>query len=254
MHKVKIIFKSVFNNLKFKILQTIRSSTKIFSDIQIYSIRGHNILFNKLSDFGKAKYFTKRDNLWEYEISKFKDQPITLIELGVHKGYSINKFCEFNKNKDSRFYALDSFLGLPEDWTVNAKKGHFSTNGEVPKIIDSRVEIIKGWVQDTLPELLDREDIKKAKNLVVNYDLDIYSATLFSLNTIHKLKKTYLAFCDELLSQEICALYDYLNSTGSKATLISYTSSKTTFPFQSSFIIESNLNYRPDIKRLYVQN
>jgi len=91
-------------------------------------------------------------------------------------------------------------------------------------------------------------DISIAKKLI-----DIAAAAGCDAVKFQK-RNLEIVYGDELLSQEICALYDYLNSTGSKATLISYTSSKTTFPFQSSFIIESNLNYRPDIKRLYVQN
>ena len=247
-------WKSAYKYFEFKFMQIIRRSTKKFTDIQIHSVKGYNILFNKLPDFEKAKYCSTRDGLWEYEFSKFQDQAVTLIELGVHKGYSIKKFCNLNKNQDSRFFGLDSFIGLPEDWTVNAKRGFFSTNGKIPEVNDSRVEIIPGWVQNTLPELLKREEIKSSNNLIVNYDLDIYSATIFSLTSIHSLKKTYLAFFDELLSQEICALDDYLQATGSNATLQSFTRANTSYPFQSSFIIDSSQKYKPKKNRLDVSS
>ena len=52
------------------------------------------------------------------------------LEFGVYKGDSINRFAGLSP--DVIWYGFDSFEGLPEAWTLGAKKGAFSVGGRLP--------------------------------------------------------------------------------------------------------------------------
>ena len=57
---------------------------------------------------------------------------------------------------------------------------------------------------------------KNEGNLVVHYDADLYSSTLFCLSQIDSLKKTYLAIFDEFYYHELLALANYQDSFGAE--------------------------------------
>jgi hypothetical protein len=50
------------------------------------------------------------------------------------------------------------------------------------------------------------------ENLVVHYDADLYSSTLFALTKIDILKQDYIAVFDEFTGDETRALYDYMDA------------------------------------------
>ena len=110
------------------------------------------------------------------------------------------------KNKDSLFIGLDSFKGLPEDWKEGALEGEFSLDGKIPSFEDTRISIIDGYFQDTRFRLLEKfESIKSNINdykLIVHYDPDLYSSTLFALTLIDSFNKDYTAIFDEIYDQE----------------------------------------------------
>jgi len=171
-----------------------------------------SILKNQYGSLSGVKYFGKREDLWTELLSPLVNDPITLLEFGVFEGYSIEFFAKLNKHPESRFYGFDSFEGLPEDWTERDKKGAFNVGGSIPKIDDSRVSFVKGWFQNTLPDFLAKNPPNK--NLVVHYDADIYSATLYVLMLIDSFKLPYLAIFDEFTGHETRALYNYTQATG----------------------------------------
>ena len=84
---------------------------------------------------------------------------------------------------------------MPSDWNDFNPKGSFDVNGIMPNIEDKRIIFIKGWFQNSLNNFL--KNYKNEGNLVVHYDADLYSSTLFCLSQIDSLKKTYLAIFDE---------------------------------------------------------
>ena len=69
------------------------------------------------------------------------------------------------------------------------KKGAFNLNGNVPGVEDQRIMFIKGWFQNTLPGFIKNNDL--SDNLIVHFDSDIFSATLFVLLELDRLKKSY---------------------------------------------------------------
>jgi hypothetical protein len=120
------------------------------------------------------------------------EQKQLYLEFGVFNGQSINYLSKFLKTK---MYGFDSFLGLREDWKgTNLEAGYFNKNGETPKV-NSNVELIQGWVQDTLPKFITKD----SKINFIHIDLDTYDSTKFVLETVKPYlnKKTIILF-DEL--------------------------------------------------------
>ena len=127
----------------------------------------------------------------------------------MHAGHSIKYFAEKNQNPKSTFIGLDSFEGLPENWGPFAK-GTFDTKGETPKTDDPRIVFIKGWFQNSWDKL--EAKLSNPQTLIVHYDADLYSSTLFALTKINSLKIPYIAIFDEFGGHEARALYNYLQA------------------------------------------
>jgi hypothetical protein len=183
------------NNIKFTIIDYGRTFLKIVSKI-IFLILPKEVWHSKLwtlVEEGVAKdtynHFKENfktsilfDNVWkcrEYAIKKSlendNDEELTNLEFGVYKGSSANFFSKFVK----KLYAFDSFEGLREDW-AGGPKGDMNLNKKVPKL-NSNIEIVVGFVQDTLEEFLIR---KKPKINFVHMDLDTYESTKYTLERI----------------------------------------------------------------------
>ena len=182
----------------------------------------HSIYSKKYNKLKKVNSFQTREDLWNFSLNPFKEKSITLIEFGVQEGYSIKFFSSTNTNKDSSFIGFDSFEGLPRDWKANFPKGSFTTKGKLPKINDERIVFVKGWYQNTLPNFL--KEPPKMDNLIVHYDSDIYSSTLFCLLQIDSLKIKYTAIFDDFLRDEVRALSDYQEISGAKVEFLGKTS------------------------------
>lgn len=166
----------------------------------------------KSQGFVIPKRVESRANVYDQLIDALRDKPALYLEFGVWEGRSIRYWSERLVNPDSCFHGFDSFEGLPESWNMLYKKGLFSTNGQPPQIVDSRVKFFKGWFEDTLrayrPPPHDQ--------LVINIDADLYSSTKFVL---HALKDyisvgTYIyfdEFCDR--NHELRAFDEFLTET-----------------------------------------
>jgi hypothetical protein len=175
-----------------------------------------------LVDFVRAHRcpgFTDRANLYDAVCSRAAPAggPVNVIELGVLRGHSLRLWLQASTHPDSRFYGLDTFEGLPEPWqhVVGASpKGTFSAGGRVPDIADPRVVFHKGLIQAELKPLLQQVDFTRAP-LIVHFDADLYSATLYGLATLDTVLaprvRTYIAVFDEFSSanDEFRALRDY---------------------------------------------
>jgi hypothetical protein len=75
---------------------------------------------------------------------------------------------------DVTWYGFDSFLGLPEAWTLGAKAGAFSTHGRVPAVRDN-VKLVAGFFEDTLPAFVAAHGAERV--CVLHIDADLYSST-----------------------------------------------------------------------------
>ena len=143
-----------------------------------------------------------------FEHMKLQHKENTLwLEFGVASGNTINYISKFTNDK---VYGFDSFEGLPEKWRDGFEKGVFSTNGILPEV-NSNVELIKGWFNETLLEFIQTHNKKVS---FIHIDVDLYSSTKYIFNTL----KDCVIIFDELVNYpgfdgdtgELKAFYEFI--------------------------------------------
>ena len=128
-----------------------------------------------------------------------KEKEYYYLEFGVYKGGSANYFSNYVK----KLYAFDSFEGnseemvasFGEDKSVSTTIGNCNLYRKIPKL-NSNVEPIIGWVEDTLDVFLKNHN---PKINFIHFDMETYSPTKYCLTKL----KPYLVsgaiiFFDEL--------------------------------------------------------
>ena len=134
---------------------------------------------NFREDFKKSSLIYSRDEIREYAIKTSllndKNNDFYYLEFGVFKGESANFFSKYVK----KYYAFDNFQGYREDRAntsaVLRSRDDFNLQGKLPKL-NSNVEPVVGWVEDTLEEFL------KTHNPKINFvhlDINLYKSTKF---------------------------------------------------------------------------
>jgi len=117
-------------------------------------------------------YFKTREQLYDFCLGKAPEEGL-FLEFGTYKGDSINIMAKLRPNL--HFTGFDSFIGLPERWTVGAKEGAFDIGGSLPDVRDN-VSLVKGFFEDTLPGWC--EEHKEEKVAFLHDDCDLYSGTV----------------------------------------------------------------------------
>ncbi|MEI7812130.1 MAG: class I SAM-dependent methyltransferase [Ignavibacteria bacterium] len=150
------------------------------------------------NDFYSVKRdYSKRNQLYQYVVDKLslKNEPIDYLEFGVCTGLSFRWWLSGCISDNSKFYGFDTFEGLPENWGTY-KKGDMAAN--IPVFDDSRVKLIKGLFQDTVPDFFATNCMNNGKRKIIHLDADLFSSTLFALTSISPyLKKGDILFFDE---------------------------------------------------------
>ncbi len=137
------------------------------------------------------------------------DAPLTYLEFGVFRGKSISRMAELFTNPNASFIGFDSFEGLPESW-ADMDAGTFSTNGKPPEIDDKRVSFVTGFFQNSFSDFI--AGFKFKPPVLVHFDADLYSSTLFLLTSLwHHLPEYYFIF-DEFPIDEVVALHDFVSA------------------------------------------
>jgi len=143
-----------------------------------------SLLFNDTWDIRKYAI--------ETALSNDKNNEFFYLEFGVYRGTTANYFSKYVK----KLHVFDGFEGLKEDWLGTSQpKGSVSLNKKIPKL-NSNVEPIVGWVEDTLLDFLKKHN---PKINFVHLDMDTYSPTKFTLEKIKPyLVKNAIILFDEL--------------------------------------------------------
>jgi O-methyltransferase len=179
MNKIK----DFFSNLKFKLMHS-----KFIPIRRMY----------KYSD--ESKKFSHLMECVNYlRVAGYNDVlPMTYFEFGCHSGRTfstvINAF-DYFKIKNAKFFAFDSFSGLPKtDNKIDGifKEGTFNTSlNNFKKILRKRtyfntddLNIFEGYYQNTLTTTLQG---KLPKIGIVHIDVDLYSSTVVLLEFIKPL-------------------------------------------------------------------
>ncbi len=187
--------------------------------------------------FANAKEFPPRgdDGTGYYDFiqsSIICNEKIDYLEFGVYQGESMQEWCRLNTNQDSRFFGFDTFEGLPETWTAAQKKGAFNVGGVLPQIADPRVSFVKGLFQESLYPFLD--DFRPRGRLVIHFDADLYSSTLFCLAAMDRfLSAGSVLMFDEFydLSNEFAAFLSYTRAFYRRCVGVAYTTAYTQVAF-----------------------
>ena len=150
----------------------------------------------------KAELHLDRDSLYKKVIVELGNLPTGLfLEFGVWQGGTINIWADnLGPNCiNNKVYGFDSFEGLRNTWSYpGIGKGSFNLNGVVPENLENpKIEIIQGWVEETLPEFLS---LNSDSISFVHFDLDVYEPTKFALeNMKSKLNHMALILFDEMI-------------------------------------------------------
>jgi len=130
-----------------------------------------SVAFEK-AHLAHAAHFKGRTHLFHYALAQVGNDSGLFLEFGVYKGDSINRLAGLKPSV--RWYGFDSFVGLPETWTLGAKTGAFGIAGKLPPVRDN-VTLIKGFFEQTLaPFVAERRGSRVA---FLHIDCDLYSAT-----------------------------------------------------------------------------
>jgi O-methyltransferase len=172
--------------------------------------------------------------LYDVALSVIGQREILYLEFGVADGRSMRRIIDRFTHPDSRFVGFDSFQGLPEDWVQPhgiMPRGTFSREQIPPAISDQRLSFEKGWFQNTLHPFINKSNKSETNGVVlVHFDADLYSSTLYILGTLYDRYPEYYFIFDEFMSHEIVALHDF----------------SLAFPVELEFICQTNAGGYPN--------
>lgn len=181
----------------------------------IQNMRGARVLTNRYQYHGWLKE----------KILDSQTQGGINMEFGVADGATLRLFA---KDVANDFYGFDSFEGLPESWIPDFAKGSFKRDGlpEVPE----NVELVVGWFDRTLPEFVQRNEVKGKKADFIHIDCDLYTSAKTVFQYIGRFIKegTLIAF-DEYFNypgwqmDEFRAFQEYAKDNHVKYKYLAYT-------------------------------
>ena len=156
--------------------------------------------YHHFKKFFKTCYLNSDKNIRNFAVKRVLENKIKehdlFLEFGVYKGNSINQLADILKSKKLNIFGFDSFQGIDNWEGTNKTKGHYSTNGKLPKV-RSNVKLIVGDIFETLPIFLEENSNKKIK--FVHIDTDTYLVGKFILENIKNyLDKNAVIVFDEL--------------------------------------------------------
>jgi hypothetical protein len=186
VNRLKIWVRQRIDDIKLRIREICRRQLRKLIELAITDMD----LMSRLSDATRsaafeeqylrdAASFKHRAAFHRFVLQQIEYPDGLHLEFGVYKGNSINRFAGLNPNVT--WYGFDSFVGLPEDWTLGAKAGAFSVGGRLPPV-RGNVQLIAGFFEDTLPSFLAKR--RDEKIALMHIDCDLHSATRTILTNV----------------------------------------------------------------------
>ena len=219
MNSIKIIKLVKANLVRIKIHKLLG----VFANVFIYT--GYLLKMSKWIDQNNSQLQTddfynskvrhgERINLYQFvsDLYELKNDPISYIEFGVGRGNSLRWWTSQNDSKSSKFWAFDTFEGLPEKYGAY-DVGTFSLGGKFPDIDDARISFEKGLFQDSLLPVI--KDIDFTKKVIVHMDGDLHPSTIFPFSILYPhLKEGDIILFDEfgVPAEEFRAFDDMLRA------------------------------------------
>jgi len=185
---VLLVFDGTFGRT-IRIFQRTLSAPKDYSPSVLDLMKNYGVQSSAefaINEMKNAMVFTTREKLWSYAISNL---PVSItqnriqysLEFGVYKGDSLNKLAILSPKTE--WIGFDSFEGLEEDWTgTGLEKSFFTVEGKLPKV-GRNVELIKGWIADTLPKFFKTHQNRQVS--IVHIDVDTYKPTSYILQSLY---------------------------------------------------------------------
>jgi hypothetical protein len=156
-----------------------------------------------------------------------ENQHVNIYEFGVAFGET-TEFIYENAKFEYSYNGFDTFTGLPKAWK-NLPLGAISAEGKVPNIDDFKFKFHVGLIEQTLLKI----DVDLGIRKFIIFDLDLYSPTLFALNSIiSQLDSGDIIYFDEAFDSEERIVINEHFLTKKSAKLILST------VFSACFVIE----------------
>jgi hypothetical protein len=161
--RVRVWLRLAVEDVKFRMREVIRRNLRKLIEIA-------------LTDLDLMSAFTDTTSSVAFEKAHLGEA----AAFGVYKGDSINRLAGLRA--DVHWHGFDSFIGLPEAWTLGSRRGAFSVAGKLPAVRHN-VTLIKGFFEDTLAPFAAAHRGEKIAFLHV--DCDLYSATRTIFKELH---------------------------------------------------------------------
>ncbi len=196
----RIIYYLIPIELRSKLELKLQSKLKSKLQLKLEDNLVNEIIIHFSKHFKKSLLFDDKWKIREHAIQTSllndKNEEYYYLEFGVFEGMTTNYFSKFVK----KLYCFDSFEGLKQDWVGTADpKSAFNLDKKVPKL-NTNVEPIVGWVEDTLETFLKKHN---PRINFVHLDMDTYSPTKFTLEKLKPyLVKNAVILFDELYNYE----------------------------------------------------
>jgi len=121
------------------------------------------------------------------------------------------------------FFGFNSFEGLPEDWVTGGKSaGSYKTTSGSLGNLDSRVTLVPGWFNESIPRFFSDSRIFPESVRIVMFDADLFSSTVVALagTTMNEPDSAQLWIFDEFVPEEARALEVFVKGFGLRVTPI----------------------------------
>ncbi len=217
---INLFFRRLVRRYIKKIIEIALTGTDLVPAVRA-AITSHDFEARHLSN---VPFFKTRRDLFKACLDQVKAPDDLHLEFGVYKADSINLCAKLAPTRS--FIGFDSFQGLPEAWTLGARKGAFDIGGKLPPT-RKNVSLVKGFFDASLPEFCKENQGRKVA--FIHIDCDLYSATRDVLNLLRPMLQpgTVIAFDEyynypDWLEHEYKAWIEFVEAAAVKFTYLGY--------------------------------